>query len=146
MSNVCVEWTPQKVRLMEESRGSVKGFVAVLATIAGDEDDYYATAVAVENTDHKEALACLRKQLARDILVYALMPSSNPQMLAEEIALPFKSSLISDILNPLLIGETEFYPVSGDEILASVREKAWQLFAEQFPVSIHDEWGECVRA
>ena len=134
MKNLQLKWNPEKMRLMEETRGGVKGVVAVLAStkLGGG----HSAIVSGASLDE------LLGRLPPSVCVYAVMPSCNPEKVAQTV-------------NEMWWCDAEFsappYTVESDGIkfhnivpgttLHDVRVEAFNLFAEQCRVEIVAAFG-----
>ena len=138
MEKVAVNWTPRKLRSMEESRGRIKGFVAVVAV--DTDDGIYATLATIDECNRDSALEGMRGRLSPDVLVYALMPSSHPSEVAGHALRGFYHGFFEENDRKTLDG-LDFHVWTADHAIRAMREAAWELFAEQHSVSIHDTFG-----
>lgn len=143
-NNVRTDWTPEKVNTMIAARGACKGHIAILVSSEiGDgelETGEFCAVIAVPETDRRDAIANLKAKLHPHIGIYAIMPSCNPNAITSKAD---ETTMISKpIFPPRVSHGMTFHYWFPDNALGDVRRWAWDLLAEQFPVTILDEWGE----
>ena len=143
-NNVRTEWTPEKINAMVAARGACKGHIAILVSSEIGDDELeageFCSVIAVTETDRRDAITNLKAKLHPNIGIYAIMQSCNPDAI---ISMANKSTVISKpIFPPRMSHGMTFHYWFPDNALGDVRKWAWDLLAEQFPVTILDEWGE----
>ena len=134
MKNLQLKWNPEKMRLMEEARGGVKGVVAVLAStkLGGGHSAIVSDASLDELLD----------RLPPSVFVYAVMPSCDPAKVAQTVNGMWWSD--AEFSAPPYTVESDgvkFHNIVPDTTLHDVRAEAFNLFAEQHRVEIVAAFG-----
>ena len=143
-NNVSSKWTPEKINAMIAARGACKGHIAILASCeVGDEEmdaGSFSAVISVPETNLHDAISNLKARLHPHIGIYAILPSCEPETIMR--AMKEVQAFSIDAFPPRSSHGIEFREGLLDGVLADIRQKAWDLLAEQWQVTILDAWGE----
>ena len=133
MKNLRLDWSKAKVDAMIRARGPIKGIVAVIVSERlGDE---YGTVAVGKTAD------AILATLPPSVGIYAALPSSDPDKIIARLLSLWNDDALRVEPYTIVSDGIKFHKVLPDHLLCDVRTFAWELFAEQHPVDIVEEWG-----
>lgn len=141
MKKVNTRWSPESFKVAHSACQTILGCVAIVVTDAIGEDSFlYSTVVPIFKKTEHEAIETLKATLPKDVGIYAVVRSSNPEATIEKTL----GGMIDadDPDSRADVGEIRFYSIPPDGMIAFYRNAAFALLAEQHQFTIVDEWGE----
>ena len=142
MKNVETKWSVEEVKQLTMTRGPTVGIVAVLVSEKLGSD--YSAYVSCGGSTPSDALEKLIGELPPTIGVYAILPSSNPEDVVEQMNFPWIDEMLGAKPYTVKCDGIDFHKATPDHGLCDMRTSAWERLAEQNLVSIVERWGEKV--
>ena len=133
MKNLNLAWSKAKQEAMKQSRGPIKGVVAIVVSekLGGE----YSTLAVGENSD------TILATLPPSVGIYATLPSSNPEKIVSRILSLWEDDSIKEAPYSVASDGLVFHKAIPDHLLCDMLTSAWELFAEQYQIEIVEKWG-----